>query len=99
MAESKTAKKTSKGFSAEVRAARLQRQGQSRRRPHVADRVRGEGADRRRGEANRGVGEEGSELIPHAYRALLRDRRARRLLSGLGVSSLGDGMSAVTIAW
>ena len=38
-------------------------------------------------------------LIPNAYRALLRDRRARRLLSGLGVSSLGDGMSIVTIAW
>lgn len=30
---------------------------------------------------------------------LLRDRRARRLLSGLGVSSFGDGLSAVTIAW
>ena len=30
---------------------------------------------------------------------LLRDARARRLLSGLGVSSLGDGMSTVTIAW
>jgi hypothetical protein len=30
---------------------------------------------------------------------LPRDRRARRLLSGLGVSSLGDGMSNVTIAW
>jgi MFS family permease len=30
---------------------------------------------------------------------LLADRRARRLLSGLGVSSLGDGMSMVTIAW
>jgi len=38
-------------------------------------------------------------VIPHAYRVLLRDRRARRLLSGLGVSSLGDGMSVVTIAW
>lgn len=38
-------------------------------------------------------------MIPHAYRVLLRDRRARRLLSGLGVSSLGDGMSTVTIAW
>jgi MFS family permease len=38
-------------------------------------------------------------LIPYAYRALLGDRRARRLLSGLGVSSLGDGMSTVTIAW
>ena len=38
-------------------------------------------------------------MIPRAYSALLRDRRARRLLSGLGVSSLGDGMSIVTIAW
>jgi hypothetical protein len=38
-------------------------------------------------------------LIPHAYRILLTDRRARRLLSGLGVSSLGDGMSTVTIVW
>jgi len=38
-------------------------------------------------------------LIPGAYRVLLRDRRARRLLSGLGISSLGDGMSIVTIAW
>jgi MFS family permease len=38
-------------------------------------------------------------VIPHAYRVLLRDRRARRLLSGLGVSSLGDGLSIVTIAW
>jgi len=38
-------------------------------------------------------------VIPQAYRALLHDRRARRLLSGLGVSSLGDGMSIVTIAW
>jgi MFS family permease len=38
-------------------------------------------------------------VIPHAYRTLLRDARARRLLAGLGVSSLGDGMSAVTIAW
>lgn len=38
-------------------------------------------------------------MIPHAYRVLLRDGRARRLLSGLGVSSLGDGMSTVTIAW
>jgi predicted MFS family arabinose efflux permease len=33
------------------------------------------------------------------YRTLLADRRTRRLLSGLGVSSLGDGISAVTIAW
>jgi predicted MFS family arabinose efflux permease len=38
-------------------------------------------------------------MIPQAYSVLVRDRRARRLLSGLGVSSLGDGMSAVTIAW
>jgi MFS family permease len=38
-------------------------------------------------------------LIPHAYQVLLRDRRTRRLLSGLGISSLGDGMSYVTIAW
>ena len=37
--------------------------------------------------------------IPTAYRVLLRDRRTRRLLSGLGVSSFGDGLSAVTIAW
>lgn len=33
------------------------------------------------------------------YRVLLGDSRARRLLSGLGVSSLGDAMSTVTIAW
>src|SRR5262245_17095279 len=39
------------------------------------------------------------EVIPRTYRALLRDRRAKRLLSGLGASSLGDGMSTVTIAW
>jgi predicted MFS family arabinose efflux permease len=38
-------------------------------------------------------------VIPRRYRALLADRGARRLLSGLGVSSLGDGMSTVTIAW
>jgi hypothetical protein len=38
-------------------------------------------------------------VIPEAYRVLLGDRRAKRLLSGLGVSSLGDGMSTVTIAW
>jgi MFS family permease len=41
----------------------------------------------------------GLKMIPQTYRPLLRDRRARRLLSGLGVSSLGDGMSLVTIAW
>jgi len=38
-------------------------------------------------------------VIPRAYRVLLREHGARRLLSGLGVSSLGDGMSTVTIAW
>ncbi len=38
-------------------------------------------------------------LIPAAYRGLLCDRATRRLLTGLGVSSLGDGMSTVTIAW
>jgi MFS family permease len=38
-------------------------------------------------------------VIPRTYRALLRDPRARRLFSGLGVSSLGDGMSMLTIAW
>ncbi len=41
----------------------------------------------------------GLKVIPETYRALLRDRRAQRLLSGRGVSSLGDGMSTVTIAW
>ena len=34
-----------------------------------------------------------------AYRGLLRDSRARRLLAGLAVSSLGDGMSVITVAW
>jgi MFS family permease len=34
-----------------------------------------------------------------SYRRLLADPPARRLLSGLGVSALGDGMSYVTIAW
>ena len=38
-------------------------------------------------------------MIPQPYRVLLSERRARRLLLGLGVSSLGDGMSTVTIAW
>jgi MFS family permease len=33
------------------------------------------------------------------YQQLLRGRRTRRLLIGLGVSALGDGMSTVTIAW
>jgi predicted MFS family arabinose efflux permease len=38
-------------------------------------------------------------MIPAVYRTLLGDRRTRRLLAGLGVSALGDGMSIVTIAW
>ena len=38
-------------------------------------------------------------MIPRTYRTLLADRSARRLLVGLGVSSLGDGLSMVTIAW
>jgi len=33
------------------------------------------------------------------YRTLLADRRTRRLLTGLGASALGDGISTVTIAW
>ncbi len=38
-------------------------------------------------------------MIPVVYRSLLRDPATRRLLAGLGISSLGDGMSVVTIAW
>jgi hypothetical protein len=34
-------------------------------------------------------------LIPHVYRDLLREPNARRFLTGLGVSSLGDAMSNV----
>jgi predicted MFS family arabinose efflux permease len=37
--------------------------------------------------------------LPAAYRDLLQDRRVRLLLAGLGASSLGDGLSTVTIAW
>ena len=37
--------------------------------------------------------------VPTAYRPLLRNPRTRRLLAGLGASSLGDGLSTVTIAW
>ena len=37
--------------------------------------------------------------LPAAYRTLLREPRTRRLLAGLGASSLGDGLSTVTIAW
>jgi hypothetical protein len=36
-------------------------------------------------------------MIPAAYRGLLQDRRTRLLLAGLGASSLGDGLSTVTI--
>jgi len=38
-------------------------------------------------------------LIPHAYRDLPREPNSRRFLTGLGVSSLGDAMSSVTVAW
>ena len=37
--------------------------------------------------------------IPGAYRQLLANPQMRLLLAGLGVSSLGDGISTVTIAW
>ncbi len=58
----------------------------------------GEGPDRARRVAGDGS-RRSSVVIPAVYRTLLRDRRTRRLLAGLGVSSLGDGMSTVTIAW
>jgi predicted MFS family arabinose efflux permease len=38
-------------------------------------------------------------MIPVVYRDLLRDAQARRLLLGMGVSALGDGMSMVSVAW
>lgn len=38
-------------------------------------------------------------MIPSVYRSLLQDRPTRLLLTGLGASSLGDGLSTVTIAW
>ena len=38
-------------------------------------------------------------LIPRAYRPLLADRTFRRLIAGFAVSYLGDGMSAVAVAW
>ena len=38
-------------------------------------------------------------LIPPAYRELLGEPNARRFLAGLGVSSLGDALSVVTVAW
>ena len=37
--------------------------------------------------------------FPAAYRQLLAKPQTRLLLTGLGVSSLGDGVSTVTIAW
>src|SRR5690242_20563395 len=37
--------------------------------------------------------------FPTTYRDLLATPQTRLLLSGLGVSSLGDGISTVTIAW
>ena len=37
--------------------------------------------------------------FPVAYRQLLASPQMRLLLAGLGVSSLGDGISTVTIAW
>src|SRR5262245_64960 len=37
--------------------------------------------------------------IPVAYRQLLVNPQMRLLLAGLGVSSLGDGISTVAIAW
>ena len=37
--------------------------------------------------------------LPGAYGELLKSRQMRLLLAGLGVSSLGDGISTVTVAW
>src|SRR5215470_1709864 len=41
----------------------------------------------------------GKNMLPAVYRRLLADTQTRRLLLGLGVSALGDGMSTVSIAW
>lgn len=38
-------------------------------------------------------------MIPAAYRGVLGNAQARKLLAGLGVSALGDGMSMVSVAW
>jgi MFS family permease len=38
-------------------------------------------------------------MIPAAYRGVLSNTQARRLMAGLGVSALGDGMSMVSVAW
>ncbi|MFY1671793.1 MFS transporter [Plantactinospora sp. WMMB334] len=40
-----------------------------------------------------------ARLVPAAYRASLAEPAFRRLLSGLVVSHLGDGISVVAIAW
>ena len=37
--------------------------------------------------------------IPNPYRALFANSQLRLLLAGLGISSLGDGISTVAIAW
>jgi len=37
--------------------------------------------------------------LPRAYRELLGQPKVRLLLAGLGVSSIGDGISTVAIAW
>ena len=72
----RTTGKASKGFTDEERAAmreraevqnevrdvRLQRQGEPRRRRHVADLLRAEGADRRRRETDLRAREESGEL-------------------------------------
>jgi hypothetical protein len=41
----------------------------------------------------------GLRLVPSSYRSALRDRAFVRLLPGFATSSLGDGMSAVSVAW
>ena len=38
-------------------------------------------------------------LLPHAYRDLPYEPNSQRFLTGLGVSSLGDAMTTVTVAW
>src|SRR5215472_5841369 len=56
---------------------------------------------RRQGESDAlvAVSQKRRSLIPAVYRRLLSDTQTRRLLLGLGVSALGDGMSMVSIAW
>jgi hypothetical protein len=38
-------------------------------------------------------------MLPPAYRQVLASRRFRLLALGFGISSLGDGMSALAVAW